>query len=101
VVVPDIRRDTFMLAMWIGRVHVLQLAAQGYDYYVVKSLGDRIKDVDKIQLEVQTMEVPLYAGARDKAAIVNLLNEKGFTLVEVQEQSEGQEEILVFDRKQR
>ena len=99
VMVPCIRLDMFLDAMRIDRVHFLQIDAQGYDYHVVKSLGDRIKDVDKIQLEVQTMKVPLYLNAPDKATIINYLEQKGFTLVEVQQQSEGQEELLVFDRR--
>lgn len=99
VTVPTIRLDTFMGAMGIKKVHFLQVDAQGYDYCVVKSLGKRIKDVDTMQLEVQTMTEPLYSNAQDKTTIVDFLDKSGFTLVEAHSQSGGQEEILVFDRK--
>ena len=95
-IVPTIRLDTFMNENNIKSVEYLKIDAQGYDYYVVKSTGDRIRDIKKIQLEVQLK--PLYSGSKDKKAVMDFLNSKGFKLLYATKQSYDQEENLYFER---
>lgn len=97
VLVPSIRLDTFMDAMKIDHVDFLKVDAEGYDFYVLKSAGDRLKDVERLRVEVQ--KKPLFVGAKGKAAVVGFLKGQGFILVHSREQSYGQEEHLVFEKE--
>src|SRR5262249_52094182 len=63
---------------------------------VIRSLGDRIKDVQRIELEVQVAPVPLYSGADRKEAVMEFLDRSGFRLVRSAMQSRNQEENLTF-----
>jgi len=96
--VPTIRLDTFLDRMQIVRVHYLKIDAQGTDLAVVRSLGQRIADVDCIDLEVQTSTAPLYQGASEKSAVLDFMTAAGFTLCNAEAQSAGQEENLRFIR---
>lgn len=98
VLVPTIRLDTFMKVMNLTKIDFLKVDAQGYDYYVVKSAGERLKDIKRVRLEVQITPVQLYAGAKDKAEIIAFMEENGFALVGAIEQNEGREENLHFER---
>lgn len=97
--VPVIRLDTFMNLLEIRKVEFLKIDAQGADFSVVKSAGDRLKDIDKIALEVAVTPSQLYSGASSKDEITDYLKEAGFKLVETEKQSSDQEENLTFIRK--
>jgi FkbM family methyltransferase len=99
VTVPTMRLETFMNLACIGRVDFLKIDAQGMDLAVVKSAGARLRDIDKIALEVGVMPVPLYSGAPCKAEVVAFLNEAGFDLTDAERQSDDQEENLTFVRR--
>lgn len=96
--VPSIRLDTFMEIMGIPRVDFLKIDAQGYDYEVVLSCGERLKDVRRIQLEVTLTGKQFYRGAKGKREILELLSRNGFVLEEEKVQTYGMEENLVFTR---
>jgi FkbM family methyltransferase len=98
VVVPTIRLDTFLNLMGIGKVDLLKIDAQGGDFGVVLSAGNRLKDIRKIILEVVTNPLQLYSGAATKSVVVDFLQQQGFIVTKVQEQSQGQEENLTFER---
>lgn len=87
--VPSIRLDTFMEIMDITRVDFLKIDAQGYDYEVLVSCGERLRDIDHIQLEVTVTSKQFYRGARTKAEIVSFLCKRGFSLIEEQAQTYG------------
>jgi FkbM family methyltransferase len=89
IVVPSIRLDTFMRDNGITMVDFLKIHTPGDDFSIIRSLGDRIVDVRRIQLAV----VP---GAPDKAAIVAYLAEHSFVLEATKIHSDGGEEILTF-----
>jgi FkbM family methyltransferase len=95
--VPTMRLDTFLDGAGIGRVHYLKIDAQGADLAVIRSAGARLKDIDRISLEVQTTPFELYQGASRKEDVLALLA-AGFELVEVEAQSFDQEENLTFVR---
>ena len=98
--VPSIRLDTFMETMGIPRVDFLKVDAQGCDYEVVASCGERLKDVRRIQLEVTVTGRQFYRGAKPKQEIVGFLRERGFVLREEKAQTYGMEENLVFTREE-
>lgn len=98
ITVPTIRLDTFMNLAGIAHVDYLEIDAQGADLSIVKSAGDRLKDIHKITLEVAISPIPLYQGAASKEEIVSYLDRAGFTLIHCQRQSFDQEENLTFLR---
>jgi FkbM family methyltransferase len=99
VTVPTIRLDTLMALMEIDRVDFLKIDTQGMDLAVLKSAGQRLRDISKITLEVALTPLPLYSGAPSKDEVVAFLVDAGFALHDVKSQSEGQEENLTFARK--
>jgi FkbM family methyltransferase len=60
VEVPVMRLDTFLAERGIDVVDLLEVDAQGEDLRVVASLGERVADVKKIQIEVNVHSAPLY-----------------------------------------
>jgi FkbM family methyltransferase len=101
VTVPTMRLDTFLNGAGISRVHYLKIDAQGADLAVVRSAGERLKDIDRISLEVQTTPFELYRGASRKEDVLAFLTNAGFELVAVEAQSFDQEENLTFVRSSR
>jgi len=101
ITVPTVRLDTFMSLAEIQKVDYLKIDTQGLDLVVVKSAGNRLRDIAKITLEVDVKPVRLYAGAPCKEEIVAFLEGSGFSLVSVEVQSHGQEENLTFVRASR
>ena len=99
VTVPTMRLDTFLDGAGIRRVDYLKIDAQGADLAVVRSAGERLKDIDRISLEVQTTPFELYRGASRKEDALAFLGAAGFELVEVEAQSFDQEENLTFVRR--
>jgi FkbM family methyltransferase len=98
ILVPTTRLDTFMRDNGIATIEFLKIDAQGGDFSVVRSLGDRIGDVKRVQLEVVPGASQLYRGAADKATILTYLAKHGFVLESTEVQSHGQEENLTFAR---
>ena len=68
------------------------------DLKIVKSAGSRLRDIAKIMLEVEVAPTHLYAGTASKDEVLQFMGKAGFTLVDVQEQTHGQEENLTFLR---
>ena len=79
-IVKTMRLDTFMNENNINHVDFIKIDTQGYDLKVVKSLGNMIKNVKKIELEVQLKS--LYIGSPSKEEIVNFMAEHNFKLIE-------------------
>jgi FkbM family methyltransferase len=98
IMVPTTRLDTFMNEAGIAAVEFLKVDAQGADFAVIQSAGDRLGDIGRIKLEVATTPRQLYRGAADKATILAFLESRGFVLTEAEPQSHGQEENLTFVR---
>jgi FkbM family methyltransferase len=96
--VPTMRLDTFMNGAGIESVDFLKIDAQGLDLEVVKSAGDRLKDVAKVQLEATTASYRQYEGAPGKSVIVEYMESHGFRLAGEEIQSHGQEANLTFLR---
>ena len=95
--VPTIRLDTFMDHMRINRVDILKVDTQGNDLAVVRSAGQRLRDICKITLEVDLTPNRLYQGSPSKEDVLSFLEAGGFKLVSNERQSYGQEENLTFE----
>lgn len=98
VTVPTMRLDTFMNEAKIESVDYLKIDAQGLDLEVVRSAGDRLRDVAKVQLEATTVSYRQYEGAPGKSEVVEFMESKGFRLAGEEVQSHGQEANLTFLR---
>jgi FkbM family methyltransferase len=96
--VPTMRLDTFLNGAGIAKVDFLKVDAQGLDLEVVKSAGERLADVARVQLEATTSSYRQYEGAPDRAMIVEYMESKGFRLIDEDSQSHGQEVNLTFIR---
>lgn len=97
--VPTIRLDTFLNQAGISKVAFLKIDAQGGDLAVIRSAGERLRDIRRIALEVQITPIPLYRNASGKEEVVRTLTDAGFDLVSSEQQSGGQEENLTFVRR--
>lgn len=98
-VVPTMRLDTFLQSMNVQTVDYLKIDTQGADFAVVRSAGERLKDIQTVKLEVDITPVRVYQGSASREDVVAYMESKGFTLLRVQEQSFRQEENLTFVRK--
>ncbi len=67
--VPVTRLDSFMQRQGIQRVEFVKIDAQGGDLAALRSAGDRLADIDRVQLEVAVTSRQLYQGAAEKPAI--------------------------------
>lgn len=91
--VLTIRLDTFMNNWGIDDVEYLHIDAQGSDFNVIKSLGDRIRDVREGQCEC-TWNTPYYDGADNfHENVRKYLEEIGGFKVETLYEHAGQTEI--------
>lgn len=97
--VPTLRLDTFLQQQQINQVDYLKIDAQGADFDVVRSLGDRLSQCRRIQLEVAITEEQLYHGASTRQEVIDYLTARDFVLIRVQSQSHAQEENLTFIRR--
>lgn len=97
VSVPTIRLDTFLNKMGIAGVDFLKIDTQGNDLAVVRSAGKRLRDIQRITLEVDLSPHRLYQGSPSKADVLSFMQNSGFKLVSNELQSQGQEENLTFE----
>jgi len=95
-IVPAMRLERILGVLPVERVEFLKIDAQGHDLDVVKSAGDLIHKIDKIKLEVAVTSAQLYEGAATKDDVISYMTDHGFKLLEVESQTNGQEENLTF-----
>lgn len=96
--VPTVRLDTFMNLLGIDKVDFLKIDAQGADLAVVRSAGERLKDILRVKLEVDVTPSRLYEGSPSREEVIAFMKAKGFVVSETQSQSHGQEQDLTFAR---
>jgi FkbM family methyltransferase len=94
--VEVIRLDTFFEQNGIGEVDLLEVDAQGEDLRVVESLGTRIADVKKIQIEVNIHDSPLYSDSFTMRQAVEFFAARGFERHISWKQSINREENVIF-----
>jgi FkbM family methyltransferase len=99
ITVPTIRLDTFMGLIGIKKIDLLKIDTQGMDLAVLRSAGSRLRDIEKITLEVEVAPVHFYLGAPSKDEVLRFLGDAGFGLIGTESQTNGQEENLTFVRK--
>ena len=91
-----IRLDTFMAERGIDTIDLLEVDAQGEDLRVVQSLGDRIGDVRRIQIEVNIHSAPLYANSFRLADALSSSPRTGSSSTCVWTQSLNREANVIF-----
>lgn len=96
VEVPVTRLDTFLAERAIGVVDLLEVDAQGEDLRVVGSLGDRIADVKKIQIEVNIHTAPLYRNSFRLKDAMDFFRARGFERHVYWTQSLNREVNIIF-----
>lgn len=94
--VEVIRLDTFFEQNGIALVERLEVDAQGEDLRVVESLGARMADVKKIQIEVNLHRSPLYSDSFTREQAVEFFAAQGFERHVSWKQSMNREENIVF-----
>jgi len=94
--VPVMRLDGYLERSGIGLVHSLEIDAQGEDLRVADSLGARVRDVVRIQIEVNIHSAPLYRNAFTAAEADAFFHERGFERHLAWRQSMNREANVVY-----
>ncbi len=98
--VKTIRLDTFIEKYNLnnGEIDFIKTDTQGYDLRVIKSLGKYIKNVKKIQIEIQLQE--LYKDSPAKKDVIEYMSKNNFKIVDTSygESSKEYEEDLIFEK---
>ena len=97
-IVPCTRLDNFLEINSIKSVEYLKVDAQGRDLNVIKSLGDRLKDVRTILAEARLTDFHLYEGDCHKDELVQYMKDNGFSARHSEKQTYDQEENILFVR---
>lgn len=79
-VVPAIRLDTLLEDHGLSQVRLLKIDAEGHEPQVLSGLGERLKDIDNIIVEVCEPHLPHYVKMADR------LRQEGFILRTVDRQ---------------
>jgi len=96
--VMTIRLDTFMNIYNIPHINYLWIDAQGNDFRVLQSLGDRIKDVREGRCEV-ALEVNLYTGVDNThTSVCSWLEQHGFS-TKIEPHGHRKEADILFKKK--
>jgi len=95
VEVAVVRLDSFMKSRAVDTIDFLLIDAQGEDLRVVESLGDRARDVKKIQMEIN-VHLPLYRNGCTMDQVLGRMSELGFELHTSWKQSLNREVNAVF-----
>lgn len=95
--VPVVRLDDFMSSINASEVDFLKVDTEGNDLAVLRSLGSRIRDVRRIQVEA--FEKPQYVGAENTPqALTAFMEGHGFRLSQTAPIFFGQGADLTFER---
>ena len=94
--VDVVRLDTFLEQRGITSVDLIEVDAQGEDLRVVESLGERIRDVRRIQIEVNIHDAPLYANSFTMADALAFFGAHGFEKHIEWKQSLNREANVIF-----
>jgi FkbM family methyltransferase len=79
--VKCVRLDTFMDENKLDHIDYLQVDAQGHDYHVLLSLGEKIRNIRKIQVEIFYSSVKLYNDQTPSEKFDQLFSMYNFRLV--------------------
>jgi FkbM family methyltransferase len=93
--VEVVRLDSFMKSQEIETIDFLIIDAQGEDLRVVESLGERVKDVKKIQMEINIF-APLYQNSFGMEEALAKMSSLGFDLHTSWKQSLNREVNAIF-----
>ncbi|HWB85713.1 MAG TPA: FkbM family methyltransferase [Bryobacteraceae bacterium] len=94
--VEVVRLDTFLNREGIDHIDLLEIDAQGEDLRVVASLGERIHEVKRIQIEVNIHAAPLYDNSFGMNDAVRYFGGRGFEKYVSWKQCLNREENVIF-----
>lgn len=94
--VKVIRLDTFMATQGIETIDLLEIDAQGEDLRIVQSLGERLRDVKNIQIEVNIHSAPLYQHSFTVNDALAFFQSHGFEKHVSWKQCLNREENIIF-----
>jgi FkbM family methyltransferase len=77
-------------------IDFIKIDTQGHDLEVIKSLGDKIKNVKEITAEVQTVETEVYKNSSKRENLLKYMKEQGFSIWKIQPWSHNQEQNIWF-----
>ena len=98
-IVPCLTLKTIVEQLNVQHIQFVKIDAQGYDFEIIKSLGDKISLVDELVCEVQITDFEIYINQSKKYEVIDYMKKKGFTLVDIVKQTYDQEENLWFIRQ--
>lgn len=97
--VEMVRLDTFIKENNIKTVDFLKIDAQGYDFNVLKSLGDLLHCVKQVKMEVQIVDFELYKNQSVKSEVEQFMNDNNFQLTHFDYGTIQQEQDLYYVNK--
>ncbi|HKA13768.1 MAG TPA: FkbM family methyltransferase [Myxococcota bacterium] len=96
--VETITLESFLQRERIESVELLKVDTEGHDLDVVKSAGDDIRRIKRIQMEVQSGPEYYVGGTRQEQAVAYLAG-RGFCLVKKWDHPHGWAHDLTFERE--
>lgn len=94
--VECIRLDTFMDEEGLEEIDVLKIDAQGHDLDVIKSLGDKLRNVKQIIAEVAVTDFDLYENGCKKDEMFQFMETNNFSVFKSELQTHNQELNVYF-----
>tara|TARA_Y100001936_G_C16078493_1_gene675862 strand:+ start:1540 stop:2160 length:621 start_codon:yes stop_codon:yes gene_type:complete len=94
--VECVRLDTFMDEENLTEIDVLKVDAQGHDLDVIKSLGDKLKNVKQIIAEVSITDFDLYENGCKKDEMFEFMETNNFSVFRSELQTHDQELNVYF-----
>jgi FkbM family methyltransferase len=99
VFVPTIRLDTFMAYADLRTVDYLKIDAEGADFRIIQSAGERLKDIRQIKTEVEVAANRAYKGSASREDMISFMSDQGFRLTATESQNQGRQQNLTFSRE--
>ena len=97
--VQTVRMDKFMNERRISRVLFCRIETQGTALDVLRSFGERIKDIYEFAIKVHVTDFDLYLEQTRKEDLLDFMNYYGFLVYGSNKYSQNQEEIIWFVNK--
>jgi len=94
--VECVRLDTFMDEEGLEEIDILKIDAQGHDLDVIKSLGNKLKNVKQIIAEVAVTEFDLYENGCKKDEMFQFMETNNFSVFKSELQTHNQELNVYF-----
>lgn len=95
--VKTIRLDNFISKNNLEIIDFLKIDAQGHDLEVIKSLGDKLKDVKQLVAEAPYDDCNFYEGSHSRSELVDYMTNHNFYISSECSQTNNQEVNIIFN----